>query len=141
MQAWEFVLGRYQNRWNVFAADIRSGTHRHTETHSLILLTSISDLLCTTKRRASSYRHRLSLSHTHTHAYAPLTALPLSYEKRNEPHGIASWGESNPATDFNKFAERCINRMHAKYPDWKVRGGKEKERGKGRLSGYRSAAL
>jgi hypothetical protein len=40
--------------------------------------------------------------------------------KRNEPHGIASWGESNPATDFNKFAERCINRMHAKYPDWKV---------------------
>lgn len=26
MQAWEFVLGRYQNRWNVFAADIRSDT-------------------------------------------------------------------------------------------------------------------
>jgi hypothetical protein len=26
MQAWEFVLGRYQNRWNVFAADIRSET-------------------------------------------------------------------------------------------------------------------
>ncbi len=27
----------------------------------------------------------------------------------NEPHGIATWGNSSPATDWNKAAERCGN--------------------------------
>lgn len=40
---------------------------------------------------------------------------------RNEPHGLASWGESNPLTDYNHYYERLINRLKAKYPDWKVR--------------------
>lgn len=39
----------------------------------------------------------------------------------NEPHGLASWGESNPLTDYNHYYERLINRLKAKYPDWKVR--------------------
>lgn len=33
---------------------------------------------------------------------------------RNEPHGVASWGNDNPATDFNKFCERAIDELQAK---------------------------
>jgi hypothetical protein len=48
------------------------------------------------------------------------TYLPTSFPS-NEPHGLASWGESNPLTDYNHYYERLINRLAAKYPDWKVR--------------------
>ncbi len=39
---------------------------------------------------------------------------------RNEPHGLASWGESHPLTDYNAYYERLINRLAARYPNWKV---------------------
>lgn len=35
----------------------------------------------------------------------------------NEPHGSATWGNSNPATDWNKAAERCGNAILAANPD------------------------
>lgn len=38
---------------------------------------------------------------------------------RNEPHGLASWGESSPLTDYNHYYERLINRLARKFPDWK----------------------
>ena len=55
----------------------------------------------------------------------PLTSLPpspppSSPSYRNEPHGLASWGESSPLTDYNHYYERLINRLAFKYPDWKV---------------------
>ncbi|MHA7834359.1 MAG: cellulase family glycosylhydrolase [Algiphilus sp.] len=31
----------------------------------------------------------------------------LGIELKNEPHGVASWGAGNPATDWNKAAERA----------------------------------
>lgn len=37
---------------------------------------------------------------------------------KNEPHGDASWGDSNPKTDFNHYAERTIVRLHQEHPGW-----------------------
>jgi endoglucanase len=36
----------------------------------------------------------------------------------NEPHGIASWGKGDPATDWNSAAERCGNAILEANPDW-----------------------
>lgn len=41
----------------------------------------------------------------------------IALDLNNEPHGSASWGTSNPSTDWNKAAERCANAIHAVNPD------------------------
>ncbi len=33
----------------------------------------------------------------------------LALDIKNEPHGQATWGMNQPATDFNLYAERFIN--------------------------------
>lgn len=38
----------------------------------------------------------------------------------NEPKRTATWGEGNPATDWNRAAEQCANAIHAANPDWLV---------------------
>ncbi|HMN95615.1 MAG TPA: cellulase family glycosylhydrolase [Phycisphaerales bacterium] len=38
----------------------------------------------------------------------------------NEPKRSATWGNSSPATDWNKAAERCAEAIHAVNPDWLV---------------------
>ena len=38
----------------------------------------------------------------------------------NEPKRSASWGNSNPATDWNKAAERCGNAILAANPKWLI---------------------
>lgn len=38
----------------------------------------------------------------------------------NEPKKTATWGDSNPATDWNKAAERCANAILAANPDWLI---------------------
>lgn len=38
----------------------------------------------------------------------------------NEPKRAATWGEGNPATDWNKAAERCANAIHAVNPGWLI---------------------
>ncbi len=38
----------------------------------------------------------------------------------NEPHGIASWGKGDPATDWNTAAEKCGNAILAANPDWVI---------------------
>ncbi|AUP77378.1 cellulase family glycosylhydrolase [Flavivirga eckloniae] len=40
----------------------------------------------------------------------------VGMDLNNEPHG-ATWGNSNPATDWNKAAERCGNAILAVHPD------------------------
>lgn len=35
----------------------------------------------------------------------------FAIDLKNEPHGEASWGDSHPATDWNKAAERIIQVM------------------------------
>jgi hypothetical protein len=55
----------------------------------------------------------------------------------NEPHGVASWGGHNPTTDYNRYCERAISRLSARFPDWKglwlvegVQYNAESERGR-----------
>lgn len=36
-----------------------------------------------------------------------------------KPHGDASWGNSNPKTDFNRYVERTIVTLHQEHPNWK----------------------
>ena len=38
----------------------------------------------------------------------------------NEPKKTATWGNSAPATDWNKAAERCGNAIHAANPNWLI---------------------
>ncbi|MEY3896295.1 MAG: hypothetical protein RLZZ214_1815, partial [Verrucomicrobiota bacterium] len=38
----------------------------------------------------------------------------------NEPKKTATWGNSSPATDWNKAAERCGNAIHAANPNWLI---------------------
>jgi len=38
----------------------------------------------------------------------------------NEPKNSATWGSSNPATDWNKAAERCGNAIHAANSEWLI---------------------
>jgi len=40
----------------------------------------------------------------------------VAMDLNNEPHG-STWGNSNPATDWNKAAERCANAVLAANPD------------------------
>jgi len=42
----------------------------------------------------------------------------FAIDLKNEPHGDSSWGNSNPRTDFNKYAERTIVRLHQEHPSW-----------------------
>ncbi len=44
--------------------------------------------------------------------YSAVVAMDIN----NEPHG-ATWGDSSPATDWNKAAERCGNAILAAHPD------------------------
>jgi len=41
----------------------------------------------------------------------------VGMDLNNEPHGRASWGTNNSATDWNKAAERCGNAILAVNPD------------------------
>ncbi|UII21517.1 cellulase family glycosylhydrolase [Fulvivirga ligni] len=45
--------------------------------------------------------------------YDAVVAMDLN----NEPHDAATWGNSNPATDWNKAAERCGNAILAVNPN------------------------
>jgi endoglucanase len=38
----------------------------------------------------------------------------------NEPHGAATWGDSNPATDWRAAAERAGNAVLQSNPDWLI---------------------
>ncbi|NDE14252.1 hypothetical protein EBZ80_04905 [bacterium] len=41
----------------------------------------------------------------------------LAVDLLNEPHGSATWGDTNPSTDWNHFAEFAIEKIDARYPD------------------------
>ncbi|HRR08111.1 MAG TPA: cellulase family glycosylhydrolase [Rhodothermales bacterium] len=41
----------------------------------------------------------------------------VGFDLDNEPHGSATWGNSNPATDWNKAAERAAAAILAVHPD------------------------
>lgn len=42
----------------------------------------------------------------------------IGLDLKNEPHGAATWGNSNSATDWNKAAERASAAVLAVAPDW-----------------------
>lgn len=42
----------------------------------------------------------------------------FALDLKNEPHGDASWGDSNPKTDFNHYAERTIVQLNQAHPEW-----------------------
>jgi len=37
----------------------------------------------------------------------------------NEPHGMATWGSGNPATDWRMFAESAVTKFQERYPHFK----------------------
>jgi endoglucanase len=41
----------------------------------------------------------------------------IGIDLKNEPHGAATWGTGNPATDWNSAAERAANAILAEAPD------------------------
>ena len=47
------------------------------------------------------------------HKHKNLIAIDLL----NEPHGIATWGNSNPGTDWNHFVESAIPKFEERYPN------------------------
>jgi endoglucanase len=65
----------------------------------------------------------------------------------NEPHGSASWGKGDPATDWNSAAERCGNAILAANPDWLIvvegteKVGSDGYWWGGNLSGVKSAPI
>lgn len=42
----------------------------------------------------------------------------IGLDLKNEPHGVATWGNGNNATDWNKAAERAATAVLAVAPDW-----------------------
>ncbi len=44
----------------------------------------------------------------------------IGADLKNEPHGIASWGSGNEATDWRLAAERCGNAIEAVNPNWLI---------------------
>lgn len=44
----------------------------------------------------------------------------LGADLKNEPHGVASWGDNDPATDWRLAAERAGNKILAINPDWLI---------------------
>lgn len=88
-------------------------------------------VLCVNTQSASAepIPHHPPTTTSHSHKPPPPTTHIATHPEsnnhptinRNEPHGLASWGESNPLTDYNHYYERLVNRLAAKYPDWKVR--------------------
>merc|ERR1712070_302215 len=42
----------------------------------------------------------------------------FALDLKNEPHGKSSWGTDSPETDVNKFYERLITHLLAKFPDY-----------------------
>jgi endoglucanase len=44
----------------------------------------------------------------------------IGADLHNEPHGPASWGDGNPATDWRLAAERAGNAILAVNPDWLI---------------------
>jgi len=41
----------------------------------------------------------------------------IAVDLLNEPHGIATWGENNPSTDWNQFATYAIQKIQDRYPN------------------------
>jgi len=41
----------------------------------------------------------------------------MAVDLLNEPHGRATWGSGNPATDWNGFVEEAIPRLSERFPD------------------------
>jgi endoglucanase len=41
----------------------------------------------------------------------------IAIDLLNEPHGLATWGDSNPSTDWNKFVEYVIPKISNRYPN------------------------
>src|SRR5690349_1368130 len=46
--------------------------------------------------------------------------LVIGADLHNEPHGQATWGDGNPATDWRAAAERAGNKVLATNPDWLI---------------------
>src|SRR5262249_19375595 len=44
----------------------------------------------------------------------------IGADLNNEPHGPATWGSGNPATDWQRAAERAGNAVLAVNPDWLI---------------------
>ena len=51
--------------------------------------------------------------------YAGIGAV-VAADLDNEPHGIATWGKGDAATDWNTAAEKCGNAILAANPDWVI---------------------
>jgi endoglucanase len=47
-------------------------------------------------------------------------ATVIGADLHNEPHGAASWGDGNPATDWRLAAERAGNAILAANPNWLI---------------------
>jgi aryl-phospho-beta-D-glucosidase BglC (GH1 family) len=47
-------------------------------------------------------------------------AAVVAADLDNEPHGIATWGKGDAATDWNTAAEKCGNAILAANPDWVI---------------------
>lgn len=41
----------------------------------------------------------------------------IAIDLLNEPHGMATWGDNNPSTDWNKFVEYAIPLIQERYPN------------------------
>jgi aryl-phospho-beta-D-glucosidase BglC (GH1 family) len=41
----------------------------------------------------------------------------IALDLLNEPHGVATWGDSNPSTDWNQFAIQTIYKFQERYPN------------------------
>lgn len=117
MKAWEAMMDRYADRWNVMSLDLRCALQLASSVH--IHMDVLTCVLCVPSVYVMRQpRPIIAVSDLGT----PTPLPPPTPQNSNEPHGLASWGESNPLTDYNHYYERLINRLKAKYPDWKVRG-------------------
>jgi len=64
-----------------------------------------ADWIDTWKMLATRYRNQANI---------------IGADLKNEPHGKASWGTNNPATDWRLAAERCGNAIQAINPNWLI---------------------
>ncbi|HEY9820017.1 MAG TPA: cellulase family glycosylhydrolase [Candidatus Sericytochromatia bacterium] len=64
-----------------------------------------ADWIDTWKMLATRYRNQANI---------------IGADLKNEPHGRASWGTNDPATDWRLAAERCGNAIQAINPNWLI---------------------
>lgn len=99
LKAWDNVMKVFAGKWNVFALGKFSGREEERS-----------------ERRDDDRFHKDKItSHTLSSLLLPLPPSPPT-DLKNEPHGVATWGASDPSTDWNSAAEAITKHLIKKYP-------------------------